>query len=81
MFKNRRKKIVLKKIFVKYGVLATTISLPQCIYLYINIVRLLLGSQDLTESLSEVPADIGDIFPQGPDAPGINDSFLENRLC
>ena len=50
------------------------------IYLFVNIVRFLLRSQDLTESFSEVPADVGNIFPQEPDAPGINDSFLKNRL-
>ena len=73
--------IVLKIISVKYGVLATAISLPLCIYLYLNRVRFLLRSQDVTESFSEVPADVGDIYPQGPDTHGINDSFLENTLC
>ena len=73
--------IFLKKISVKYGVLATAISLPLCIYLYLNRVRFLLRSQDLTESFSEVPADVGDIFPQGPDTPKINDSVLVCRLC
>ena len=45
-------KNIFEKISVKYGVLATSISLPLCIYLYVNIVRFLLRTQDLTESFS-----------------------------
>ena len=66
MFKKKRKKIVLKKISVKYMAYWQLLFLYLSIYLYINIVRFLLRSQDLTESFSEVPADVADIFPQGP---------------
>ena len=34
------------------------------VHIPVNIVRLLLRSQDLTESFSEVPANVEDIFPQ-----------------
>ena len=53
------------------------LSLYLCayIYLYVNIVRFLRRTKDLTESFSEVPSYVGNIFPHGPDVPGINDSY------
>ena len=50
VLKKRIKKI--KKMSVKYGILATAISLLLCFYLYANIVRFLIRSQDLTELFS-----------------------------
>ena len=54
--------------------------MPLCIYLYIDseIPPQIPVSHRV---VSEVPTDVGDIFLQEPDATGINDSVLENRLC
>ena len=50
-----------------WKLLALSTSLPRCIYLYVNIVKFLLRSR-FSESFSEVPADVGDVFPQELDA-------------
>ena len=81
IFSSLKRKEIKNSFEKKYGVLATAISLPLCIYLYVNIVRFILRSQDLRVVFGSSGRYVGDIFPRGQDAPGINDSFLENMLC